>query len=132
MTDAPAGGASVISFLARAGKVFTAAFFEAQIFSLLAAWYSRNHAEFAHIWLREQLSDIVRSLWPQPAAACETQCFEAVKCRCKRTAGQTGDVGSQFYSEWWQNGAPFRTKLRTRMLLKLRYKSPPLTAALRH
>src|SRR5258708_4041894 len=36
--------------------------FETQIFSLLAAWHSRSHAEFAHIWLPEQPSDIVRSL----------------------------------------------------------------------
>jgi hypothetical protein len=84
------------------GQGFHCRFFEAQIFSLLAAWHSRNHTEFARIWLREQLSDIARSLWPQPAAACEAQCFEAVKCRrCKRAAGQTGDAGSQFYSEWW-------------------------------
>src|SRR2546421_2575648 len=26
-------------------------------------------------------------------------------------------MGSQFCSEWWQLGAPFRTKLRTHMLL---------------
>ena len=25
----------------------------------------------------------------------------------------TSVQGSQFYSEWWQNGAPFRIKLRT-------------------
>jgi hypothetical protein len=30
-------------------------------------------------------------------------------------------LGSQFCSEWWQIGAPFRIKLRTLMLLKLRY-----------
>jgi hypothetical protein len=28
---------------------------------------------------------------------------------------------SQFYSEWWQFGAPFGIKLRTHMLLKLLY-----------
>jgi hypothetical protein len=35
--------------------------FEAQTFSLLTAWHSRSHAELAHIWLRKQLSCIVRS-----------------------------------------------------------------------
>jgi hypothetical protein len=77
------------------GQSFNCPLFEAQIFSLLAAWHSRSDAEFAHIWLREQLSDIVRSLWPQPAASCEAQCLigrgsylEAVRCRrCKRAVG---------------------------------------------
>jgi len=31
----------------------------------------------------------------------------------------TSAQGSQFYSEWWQFGAPFRIKLRTLILLKL-------------
>jgi hypothetical protein len=44
------------------GQSLTTRFFETQIFSLLAAWHSRSHAEFAHIWLPEQPSDIVRSL----------------------------------------------------------------------
>jgi hypothetical protein len=35
--------------------------FETRLFSLLAAWHSRSHAEFARIRLREQLSDIIRS-----------------------------------------------------------------------
>jgi hypothetical protein len=30
----------------------------------------------------------------------------------------TSAQGSQFYSEWWQFGAPFRIKLRTLMSLK--------------
>jgi DNA-binding transcriptional LysR family regulator len=36
--------------------------FETQSFTLLAAWHPRSHADPAHIWLREQLSEIVRSL----------------------------------------------------------------------
>jgi hypothetical protein len=43
-------------------------------------------------------------------------------------AGQTGDVGSQFYSEWRQNGAPFRIKLRTLTLLKWLYNSNSITS----
>jgi hypothetical protein len=35
--------------------------FESQTFSLLAARHSRSRAELAHLWPREQLSDIVRS-----------------------------------------------------------------------
>jgi len=35
--------------------------FETQTFSLLAAWHSLSHAELAHIWPREQLSEIVHS-----------------------------------------------------------------------
>ncbi|MGY4290158.1 hypothetical protein ACVWXO_009424 [Bradyrhizobium sp. LM2.7] len=68
--------------------------FETQTFSLLAAWHSRSNAEPAHIGPREQLSDIVRSLWPQPAASYEAQCLigrhgclEAVKCR-RRNGGR--------------------------------------------
>jgi hypothetical protein len=71
----------------------TACFFETQIFSLLAAWHFRSHADLAHIGPREQLSDIVRSLWPQPAASYEAQCLigrhsclEAVKCRRRNGA----------------------------------------------
>jgi DNA-binding transcriptional LysR family regulator len=36
--------------------------FEAPAFSLLAAWHPRSHADPAHIWLRDQLSEIARSL----------------------------------------------------------------------
>lgn len=36
--------------------------FETQTFGLLAAWHPRSQADPAHIWLREQLSDIVRAL----------------------------------------------------------------------
>jgi hypothetical protein len=28
---------------------------------------------------------------------------------------KSSTLGSQFGSEWWQNGAPFKTQLRTRM-----------------
>jgi hypothetical protein len=44
------------------GQSFDRPPFETQIFSLLAAWHSHSHADLAHIRLREQLSDIVRSL----------------------------------------------------------------------
>jgi hypothetical protein len=44
------------------GQRFDRPLFETQTFSLLAAWHSRSHAELAHIWPREQLSEIVRSL----------------------------------------------------------------------
>ena len=43
------------------GQSFDRPLFEIQIFSLLAARHSRSDAELAHIWLREQLSDIARS-----------------------------------------------------------------------
>jgi DNA-binding transcriptional LysR family regulator len=36
--------------------------FETETFSLLAAWHPRSHADPAHVWLRERLSDIVRAL----------------------------------------------------------------------
>jgi DNA-binding transcriptional LysR family regulator len=36
--------------------------FETQTFGLLAAWHPRSQADSAHMWLREQLSDIVRAL----------------------------------------------------------------------
>ncbi|MDR3468296.1 MAG: LysR family transcriptional regulator [Xanthobacteraceae bacterium] len=36
--------------------------FETQTFSLLAAWHPRSHADPAHIWLRDQLFDVVRAL----------------------------------------------------------------------
>jgi DNA-binding transcriptional LysR family regulator len=36
--------------------------FETQTFSLLAAWHPRSHADSAHVWLREQLAEIVRTL----------------------------------------------------------------------
>jgi hypothetical protein len=40
------------------GQSFDRSLFETKIFSPLAAWHSRSHAELAHIWPREQLSDI--------------------------------------------------------------------------
>jgi hypothetical protein len=43
------------------GQRFNRPLFETQTFSLLAAWHSRSHAELAHIWPREQLSEIVHS-----------------------------------------------------------------------
>jgi hypothetical protein len=48
------------------GQSFDRPLFETQTFSLLAAWHSRSHADLAHIRLREQLSDIVRSLGRSP------------------------------------------------------------------
>jgi DNA-binding transcriptional LysR family regulator len=36
--------------------------FETPTFSLLAAWHPRSQADPAHIWLRDQLSEIARSL----------------------------------------------------------------------
>ncbi len=36
--------------------------FETQTFTLLAAWHPRSHADPAHVWLREQITDIVRTL----------------------------------------------------------------------
>jgi DNA-binding transcriptional LysR family regulator len=36
--------------------------FETPAFSLLAAWHPRSHADPAHVWLRDQLSEIVRAL----------------------------------------------------------------------
>jgi hypothetical protein len=43
------------------GQSFDRPPFEAQTFSLLAAWHSCSDADLAHIRLREQLSDIVPS-----------------------------------------------------------------------
>jgi hypothetical protein len=75
------------------GQRFDRPLIETQTFSPLAAWHSRSHAELAHIWPREQLSDIVRSLWPHRAASYEAQCLigrhgclEAVKCRRRNGA----------------------------------------------
>jgi len=68
-------GWNVFAFSSRyclpARASFNRPLFETQTFSLLAAWHSRSHAELAHIGPREQLSDIVRSLWPQPAVSYE-------------------------------------------------------------
>jgi DNA-binding transcriptional LysR family regulator len=36
--------------------------FETQTFTLLAAWHPRSHADPAHVWLRQKLSEIVRAL----------------------------------------------------------------------
>ena len=39
--------------------------------------------------------------------------------------GRSKAPSSQFYSEWWQFGAPFRIKLRTPILLIYLYNSQP-------
>jgi hypothetical protein len=68
MTDAPAGGHRSFRLpLPLKPK------------SSSAAGHSRNHAVFAH--MREQLSDIVRSLWPQARRGMRSECFETVSRR---------------------------------------------------